>query len=746
MSDTYGFIMEIENIKLPKNIINFYLNSGIKQLYPPQADAIKKGLLRNKNILAAIPTASGKTLIAELAMLKAITENGKALYIVPLRALASEKYDRFLQFDILGVKTTISTGDFESKDEKLGDINDIIVTTSEKADSLLRNKTAWMEQISVIVVDEVHLIDSSNRGPTLEMIITKFRKINPRIQIIALSATIGNANELGAWLDAELILSEWRPTDLREGVFFEDSVFFSSNNKDDKKQTIPKYSNDISTDLVIDIIKKDGQCLVFDNSRRNAIGVACKASTHISKYISKRTKNALLEIAKDIIESGETEVAEILGACVKNGVAFHHAGLNSNHRKLVEKGFKENKIKMIASTPTLAAGLNLPARRVIIKNYKRYDSQFGMQPIPVIEYKQMAGRAGRPHLDPYGESILIAKSDCEYDALQKDYIYASPEPVLSKLGTEQAIRSHVLSLISTGFANNRDELMDFMTATFYSYQNDNDFLMQVVDECIEFLQSHEMIIKETNNLGEIRFFSTKLGNVISCLYIDPLSGANIVDGLKKSDSLTDLSLLHLICTAPDMRQLYLRSADYESINDFVVTHKSDFIQIPSQFKAIEYEWFLGEVKTAILLKDWIDEMQITTITKKFNIGEGDVRVFTELGRWLMHATTIIAGILNINNDLAKILEKRIQYGVGNNLVELAKIRGIGRVRARLLYKNGFESKEDIKNADFKDISKIIGHKLALKIFQQMDVDFVYENEIIETIDSDSKNQTMIGDF
>ena len=201
--------MKIKSLDLPENIIQFYLDSGIEELYPPQAEAIEKGLLDNINILAAIPTASGKTLLAELAMLKSIANGGKALYIVPLRALASEKYDRFKEFEPLDIKAGISTGDFESKDEWLG-VNDIIVATSEKTDSLLRNETSWMQDITTIVVDEVHLLDSANRGPTLEVTIAKLMKLNPNAQIIALSATLGNAQEVADWLGANLVLSEWR--------------------------------------------------------------------------------------------------------------------------------------------------------------------------------------------------------------------------------------------------------------------------------------------------------------------------------------------------------------------------------------------------------------------------------------------------------------------------------------------------------------------------------------------------------
>ena len=203
---------------IPEDILSFYADSTITELYPPQVDAIERGLLDGKNMVIATPTASGKTLLAEFAMLKSICQGGKCLYIVPLKALASEKFDDFSKFSRLGVKVGISTGDYDVKDERLG-YNDIIIATSEKADSLLRNRVGWMEELTVVVADEVHLLDSADRGPTLEVTLTKLRGVNPRAQLLALSATVTNADEMAGWLNAEIILSDWRPISLHEGVY-----------------------------------------------------------------------------------------------------------------------------------------------------------------------------------------------------------------------------------------------------------------------------------------------------------------------------------------------------------------------------------------------------------------------------------------------------------------------------------------------------------------------------------------------
>ncbi|MEA1984891.1 MAG: ATP-dependent DNA helicase [Euryarchaeota archaeon] len=701
--------MQIKDLDIPDDAAAFYIDSGIEELYPPQAEAVEKGLLKGNNILAAIPTASGKTMIAELAMLKTIGGGGMALYIVPLRALASEKYERFRELSCLGIKTGISTGDLDSRDERLG-VNDIIVATSEKTDSLLRNETTWMEEINTVVVDEVHLLDSRNRGPTLEITLTKLKRLNPDAQVIALSATVGNAHEIAGWLDAKLILSQWRPIQLHEGVFFGDSINFIEGQKN-----IERRNKDDALNLVLDTIHDGGQCLVFESSRRNCASFAKRAARAVGGLLDRELLEQLDDVAQQVIDTGETRIAGELAECLRNGVAFHHAGLNSGHRKLVEDGFRRNMVKMICSTPTLAAGLNLPARRVVVRNYKRYDPDTGMQPIPVLEYKQMAGRAGRPHLDPYGESVLIARNYDELANVMEHYVSAEAEDIWSKLGTENALRTHVLSTIVNGFAHNKKELMDFMGSTFFAYQQQSRGLTDVVEECLMFLKDHGMLT------GDDTFTPTGLGRLISMLYIDPLSGARIVEGLNKAEMITDMTLLQLVCSTPDMRLLYMRNEDYEIIHDYVQSHSDVFVDVPSQFKAAEYEWFLSEVKTSLLMLDWINEVSTENITQKFKIGEGDVHAIADISEWLMHAASRLANLNGVETTQLRQLEKRIQYGANPELMELVGIRNVGRVRARKLYNAGYGSIKELKEANLPDISAIVGPNIAAGILSDIGV-------------------------
>lgn len=484
-----GYDMQISSLPIPENLKQHYITAGISELYPPQADCAEKGMFTGRNLLVAIPTASGKTLVAEMVMHSHIARKGKCLYIVPLKALASEKFD---EFNNKGVRVGIATGDFDRRDDMLGR-NDIIVATSEKVDSLLRNNASWIAEITLLVIDEVHLIDSPSRGPVVEMVIAKMRYRNPSMQVIGLSATIGNPHILAGWLDAELVTSSWRPVDLRQGVFYNDCIHF----RDGARQVKAVSKNYEDLNLCLDTVAEGGQCLVFVSSRRNAEAFAKRAAGAL------RCDDRELNIyAAQLEKTAETEMGKTLALCVSQGAAFHHAGLSRPERAIVEEGFRKGLIKCISSTPTLAAGLNLPARRVIIRDYLRFAAGEGMQPIAASEYHQMAGRAGRPRLDPYGEAVLIAKDEGQVAELFEWYIEAPPDEVHSKLAEPNALYTHVLSLIASGFARTRRELATFMDRSFYVHEHREGRLIQRVEKPSNSLHLPRWFLRSAIILGQ----------------------------------------------------------------------------------------------------------------------------------------------------------------------------------------------------------------------------------------------------
>lgn len=219
--------MELKSIKnnLPKELYDI-LEKEISKLRPSQEKSVKKGLLEGRNLLVCTPTASGKTLIAELAALKSILEGkGKAIYIVPLKALASEKYRNFRKKYGNIAKVALSIGNIDSSDSYLAEY-DLIITTSEKLDSLIRHHSPWVSGIKTIIVDEIHLLNDAERGPTLEILLTILKHLLKNAQVIGLSATIGNAEELAEWLQADLIVDDWRPVKLHKGIYLDGKIEF----------------------------------------------------------------------------------------------------------------------------------------------------------------------------------------------------------------------------------------------------------------------------------------------------------------------------------------------------------------------------------------------------------------------------------------------------------------------------------------------------------------------------------------
>ncbi len=721
--------MNISEINIDNKIKGILQNQGINRLYPPQKEAIPY-ILDEKNVVLSIPTASGKSLVAYIAIANRLLKNrGKALYVVPLKALAREKYEELKAFETLGLKIGISTGDLDDSDPRLARF-DVIVCTSEKADSLLRHKVNWMDKIKVLVIDEIHLIHDPSRGPTLEVIISHFKSLNPKTQIIALSATIKNATELSIWLEAKLVQSDWRPVPLREGVYHKNEIKFN----DGEIKTIESKEKKAVEKLVEESIKNKGQVLVFVNTRRSTMSVASSLSSVVKNYLSKKENNLLQNLLKSIKrELPElTSIDERLFFCLERGVAFHNAGLSSVQRRHVEKGFKNKIIKCIVATPTLAAGVNIPAQRVVIRDLWRYDFNFGMQPIPILEYKQQAGRAGRPRYDKFGEAIAIAKNSGQKNQIFDHYILGDTEPIFSKLGNQSSLRMHLLAAISTNFVDDYEGIIKFIDSTFYSYQSDVSMLNDEINEAVSFLERNGFI----EIINDDKYMSTLLGNRTSSLYIDPFSALLLKKALEKSckKNTSDLSFIHAVCATPDVRSLYLRSSD-SWIEEKAEKNKSNFLIDLPESSNKEYEWFLSDLKTASLIEDWVEEIIEDNIVTKYNVGPGDIHTIVEAVQWMLHAAREFARMYNFDcvSDISDLI-LRVHYGCKKELLNLVSLKGIGRVRARALFNEGFKTINDLRGIPVRRISQIptIGERVARSVKKQIgDSDQGEEKELIE---------------
>lgn len=676
---------------------------------------MRAGVLEGKNLVLAVPTASGKTMVAEICALKHVMERGgKVLYLVPLKALATEKYEEFSKFTKIGVKVTLSTGDFDYINPTLGR-HDIIIATNEKADSIFRHRPGWVNSLSLIVADEIHLLGDGSRGPTLEALLTGFRLLNPKAQILALSATISNANEIAEWLSSTLITSDWRPVPLLEGVYFQQSVVF----KDGQHKKIESEEKDPVANLAVDVIRSGGQMLVFTGSRLSAVTLANRISEPIRKHLKRSEERKLIDLSSKILKMGErTRVSDRLARAVASGVAFHHAGLTYEQRKAVEDAFRSFMIKCICATPTLASGVNLPARRVLIYDYRRYEAGIGQTNIPVLEEKQMAGRAGRPKYDTSGEAILLARSEAERDFLLEEYVLSKPERVWSKLGAASSLRSHILATITMGLAHSQEDVFDYLERSFCAYQYGINSFRSAVLESLEMLTSEGMVTSDGKKL-----IPTALGKRVAELYIDPKSAVILRNGLKmRRSGMPPVSYLTLICHTPDMPRLYLRKRELEAVTAFLEA-KSDLLlfDLPED-ESLEYEVLLEEIKTALLLKDWIEESTEDGIVERFDVGSGDIYSYVESAKWLVHAAHELAKLLGYKEALAPLLNLsiRVENGIKEELLPLISLRGIGRVRARALFSAGFKTIDDLRRASPTELNRIptIGPETIRSIKEQ----------------------------
>jgi|Deesub1362A_J573_1020465.scaffolds.fasta_scaffold00045_40 helicase len=690
--------------------------TGIKELHPPQALSIKEGLLTGSDsFVVAAPTASGKTLVAEMAMLKVFFERaGKVIYLVPLRALAAEKYYDFSKkYKDSGVKVVQSTGDFDSADPWLYDA-DVIITTNEKLDSLIRHRAPWLREVKLIIADEIHLLGDSHRGPTLEIVLTRLRTMSPETRFIALSATIPNAAEIARWLGARLVESDWRPVPLREGVYFNGTVTFNDGTV---KWAAKESSSDV-IDLALETIKEGGQALIFVNTRKSTEAVAVKASKFVASILQTKELHSLKKLSFEVISASAepTRLCRKLSETVSRGVAFHHAGINYSQRKLIEDAFRANRIKVIVATTTLAMGLNLPSRRVIIRDWVRYESALGMQPVPAIEIKQMSGRAGRPGFDKYGEAVIVARSKRDEKRLFEKYITGEVEEIDSQLADESALRAHILSSIAGAFTTSRAELKDFLQNTFFAHQRGTDYLSSIADDIVEFLEAEGMIVSGKRGIAATRF-----GHRVSELYIDPVTAVMLRDALKRPAEKKPFPLLYMIASTPDMMKLSLKKKDFEEMLEIFYVHADDLL-IPEEDRYPSEE-MLSEIKTASVLMQWILEMPEDKIADYFDIGPGDLRTLVELSDWLLYSSGEIARVFGIKDVLKELslLRTRVRYGVREELLELVSLRGVGRVRARSLFNAGYKGLKDIKEASVTELAKVpaMGKALAESIKGQV---------------------------
>ena len=482
-------------------------------------------------------------------------------------------------------------------------------------------------------------------------------------------------------------------------------------------------------DLAIDTIKKGKQALIFVNTKRSAESVAEKIRDEVIKKDIIKPLNKLSEQILNVLEK-PTKQCEKLSKCVKYGIAFHHSGLLQKQKNIIEDNFRNNKIRIICCTPTLAYGVDLPAFRSIIRDVKRY-TQHGLTYIPVLDYMQMSGRAGRPGKDEKGEAIVIAKTDEEKERIYERYIKGEPEKIQSKLAVEPVLRTYILSLIASDIVKNQNQLNNFFKKTFWAFQfKDINKLKNIIQKMILLLNDFKFISIENNDFisadminNNFNIKITRLGKRVAELYIDPLTANHIIKCIKKANKKTDdIAFLQMISHTLEMRPLLnIRSKEYDDIQEKSL--EFDFLENEPNMYDIYYDDYLKSIKTALFFNDWINEIDEETLMEKYNIRPGEIRSKLEMADWLIYSSQEIIKIIGKIDILTQLmkLRARLKYGIKQELLPLIKFKNIGRVRARLLYRNNIRNVKDVKNVSYEKLSKIIGKNIAKSMKEQVGI-------------------------
>ncbi|WP_254521507.1 DEAD/DEAH box helicase [Natrinema caseinilyticum] len=640
-----------------------------------QREALPALLERDENVVASAPTASGKTALAELAICKALSDGGTALFIAPLRALTNEKEDDWDRFESLDYSVYVVTGERDLNPRRARRA-DILVMTPEKLDSATRKHDSrrydFVTDIDVCVIDEVHLLDADRRGSVLEVTISRLRRLcEPRI--VALSATMPNVSDVAAWLDAPAETTfefgeEYRPVDLNAGV---KTYTHGENSFADKYRRLYR-----ALDLAEPHLREDGQSLVFVSSRQDTVQAAKKARDEVAE------RDVPMGVRGDY--DFHTESKELDDSTLRNsvldGVAFHHAGLSKNDRDLIEEWFKQGHVELLFSTSTLAWGVNLPARCVVIRDTKLHDPLEGEVDMSPLDVLQMLGRAGRPGYDDvgYGWVVCDAAEADKYRRLLRD-----GKEIESRLA--ESLETHLNAEIAMGTITDLEDVMDWLETTFYyvrgqSRPDDYDFpnLRTRVRDCLEGLVEEGFV--ETGD--DLSIEATPLGVLTSKYYLRLDTAAHFAALCDRAASggLEAEDVLETVATAEEFDSVSARQDERDAVDAVLVgADTADLGAGERKVLAILRGAASGSTPAELRSDAWVIRRNAT-------------RLVSALGAFLDRFVGPHAA------NLARRVEARIENGVAEDAVGLTAIDGVGPGRASKLAKEGVTTPGDVVDA------------------------------------------------
>ncbi|XP_031192846.1 helicase POLQ-like isoform X2 [Mastomys coucha] len=733
---------------LPSKVRDLYVQlKGIKKLYDWQHTCLTlRSVQERKNLIYSLPTSGGKTLVAEILMLQELLCRQKdVLMILPYVAIVQEKISSLSSFGIeLGFfveEYAGSKGRFPPV--KRREKKSLYIATIEKGHSLVNAliETGRISALGLVVVDELHMIGEGSRGAILEMTLAKVLYTSKTTQIIGMSATLNNVEDLQAFLKAEYYSSQFRPVELKEFLKINDTIYEVDSRAADSltfsrllnykySDTLKKMDPDRLVALVTEVIP-NYSCLVFCPSKKNCENVAEMLCRFLSKdYLNHREKEKC-ELIKNLRNVGHGKVCPVLKRTISFGVAYHHSGLTSDERKLLEEAYSTGVLCLLTCTSTLAAGVNLPARRVILRAPYVANSFLKRN-----QYKQMTGRAGRAGIDTAGESILLLQEKDKQQVLE--LINGPLENCYSHLVEEftKGIQSLFLSLIGLKIAASLGDIYQFMNGTLFGVQQKillkEKSLWEITVDALEHLTEKGLLQKDSHadNGGlQCHFQITKLGQASLKGAIDLAYCDTLYKDLKKGlEGLVLESLLHLVYlttpydlaaqSEPDwmvyFRQFSQLSPAEQNVAVLLGVSES-FIGKKASGQAIRKKVdksVVSRLYLSFVLYSLLKETNVWSVSEKFNMPRGYIQ------NLLTGAASFSSCVLHFCEELEEFwvykallveLTKKLTYCVKAELIPLMEVTGVLEGRAKQLYSAGYRSVMHLANADPEVLVKTIDH-------------------------------------
>ncbi|MFP4530341.1 MAG: DEAD/DEAH box helicase [Halodesulfurarchaeum sp.] len=635
-----------------------------------QRTALPAVLETDDNVVISAPTGSGKTALAELAIIEALESGGTALFVAPMRALTNEKESEWERIEALGYSVYVVTGERDLNPRR-AERADVLVMTPEKVDSATRKhdtpRYAFVTDVDVVVIDEVHLLDSRSRGSVLEVVVSRLRRlVDPRF--VALSATMQNIEEVAAWLDApdETTFdfgSSYRPVDLHAGV---ETYTHGENAFADKYRRL--YT---ALDLAEPHLEEDGQALVFVSSRQDTVKAAETARDEIAK------RDIPVGDRGDYDFHSRTQVLEndTLRQSVLDGVAFHHAGLSKNDKDHVEEWFREGRIDLLFSTSTLAWGVNLPARCVVIRDTKLHDPLEGEVDMSPLDILQMLGRAGRPGYDDVGYGWVVAD---RVEAEKYRRLLRDGKEIESRLA--ENLPEHVNAEISLGTISGIEDVLDWLETTFYfqragyapgdsAYDDVRQTVRAVLDDLLD-----RGFVEADSDLG---LSPTPMGQLASRYYLR-LPTAERFRGLLDVEP-DEREILAAVAQAEEFDSVSARGDERDAIEAVLGSDTGSLEQGARKILAILEASMDGELPPELRSDAWVikqNALRLLAAARAF---------FDRFDR--------PAGA-----NRCRRIEARVETGVPPEAVGLTAIDGVGAGRGQRLARSGLRDPATVVEA------------------------------------------------